>query len=66
MKQPPCSNCPKAGCGSYHDECPDYQEFRSGQLKEYERRKQLCNERYDLGRIKNRHISAAAKYNKKP
>ena len=26
--QAPCKDCPKQGCGTYHDECPEYQEFR--------------------------------------
>lgn len=24
----PCYNCENSGCGTYHDECPDYQEWR--------------------------------------
>lgn len=28
MKTAPCKDCPRKGCGAYHDECPDYQEFR--------------------------------------
>lgn len=27
MKRNPCKNCPNKGCGTYHDECPEYQEF---------------------------------------
>ena len=23
----PCKNCPNKGCGPYHDECADYQEY---------------------------------------
>lgn len=28
MKIAPCKDCPRKGCGAYHDECPDYQAFR--------------------------------------
>lgn len=24
----PCDGCPKAGCGSHHDVCPDYIAFK--------------------------------------
>lgn len=24
----PCKDCPKKGCGAYHDICEDYQSFR--------------------------------------
>ena len=27
MKKNPCKNCPKKGCGPYHDICPDHQDF---------------------------------------
>lgn len=23
----PCKNCPRKGCGSYHDSCPEYQDY---------------------------------------
>ena len=25
----PCRDCERKGCGTYHDECPDYQEYRA-------------------------------------
>lgn len=28
MLEAPCKNCPKKGCGSYHDICQEYQDFR--------------------------------------
>lgn len=31
-----CLDCPRKGCGAYHSQCPDYQEF----LKENEKRKE--------------------------
>lgn len=24
----PCAHCKKAGCGSYHDVCPEYRKWR--------------------------------------
>ena len=26
----PCKGCPNAGCGSYHDKCETYQEWKNG------------------------------------
>ena len=34
----PCKDCPKKGCGAYHEECEAYQAFRAEKLKEYEER----------------------------
>ena len=28
MKEAPCRDCPRKGCGSYHSECPEYQAFQ--------------------------------------
>ena len=25
----PCKDCPKKGCGTYHDVCPEYQAYRA-------------------------------------
>lgn len=25
----PCKDCERKGCGSYHDKCPEYQEYRA-------------------------------------
>lgn len=25
----PCKTCERKGCGTYHDECPEYLEFRA-------------------------------------
>ena len=30
----PCKDCPKKGCGSYHDECELYQKYREECLEE--------------------------------
>ena len=29
----PCKGCPKKGCGSYHDICPDYQPWAKSEKK---------------------------------
>ena len=46
MKTAPCKDCPKKGCGAYHDECPEYQEFRKerNRINEEKREQQKCNE----------------------
>ena len=62
----PCMECPDVGCGPYHDECPKYQEFRNNNLKDYERRIQKSNEKYDIVENRRRHIRQASHYNKKP
>ena len=28
MRDCPCVSCPDKGCGSYHDECKKYQDYR--------------------------------------
>ena len=28
MLEAPCKNCPKKGCGAYHDICQEYQDYR--------------------------------------
>lgn len=28
MRVPPCKDCPNRGCGSYHDKCREYQEYK--------------------------------------
>lgn len=28
MSSAPCKNCEKKGCGSYHDQCEPYQEYK--------------------------------------
>jgi hypothetical protein len=32
---PPCKDCPKKGCGRYHDECPEFQAYRAQQEEVY-------------------------------
>lgn len=28
MRKPPCGKCERKGCGSFHDECEAYQEWK--------------------------------------
>lgn len=42
----PCMGCPKAGCGAYHDKCPEYQEYRHGKEKEYKQKLVYNDYRY--------------------
>ncbi len=28
MFESPCKDCQNKGCGAYHDECPEYQEYK--------------------------------------
>ncbi len=55
----PCMNCPKVGCGSYHDICPEYQEFKKGKEQEYKDRKLLCEAAYDHSEVIRRQIARA-------
>lgn len=62
----PCMGCPKAGCGSYHDICPDYQAYRDERFKEYERRRKISDLRADLSSNTKRHIRISKHFYKKP
>lgn len=42
----PCINCPKQGCGTYHDVCEDHIEF----TKKHNAEKQALKDRYDFTR----------------
>lgn len=57
----PCKICDKCGCGSYHDECQKYMEFRKEQLEKSERRKKMTELRHDISsgykRMKDRKCS---------
>ena len=35
----PCKKCPRKGCGSYHDVCPDYQPWVKEENAKKEKRK---------------------------
>lgn len=62
----PCMNCPKAGCGVYHDKCPEYQAFRKEQFEDYEKRKRISNLRYDISSIVKRNLHESERFYKKP
>ena len=47
MKRNPCLNCERAGCGSYHDECEEYQDYIAYRRHISEQRQALNNERYN-------------------
>ena len=66
MVKNPCMNCPKVGCGVYHDICPDYQLYRSERLKDYEKRAKFSNYVADMHVLRDRHLKASAHFNKKP
>lgn len=57
----PCKACEKCGCGSYHDECPQYTEFRNEQLEKSKSRKEIAELRRDISsgykRVKTRKCS---------
>ena len=38
----PCKGCEKAGCGSYHDECPKYTEWAKGRQETATRRQAVA------------------------
>lgn len=52
MLEAPCKNCPKKGCGVYHDICPEYQEFKRES-------KNLSDERYKRGKYEDDYRSVA-------
>lgn len=43
----PCKNCPRKGCGAYHDECPEYNKWKK---QESERRKMIIDGKAFHGR----------------
>lgn len=34
----PCKYCERKGCGAYHNECPDYKEYRDKLDKDHEKK----------------------------
>lgn len=52
---PPCKDCPKKGCGRYHDECPEFQEFRRSREEVYKERS-LHNSKNTPVRAKKRYM----------
>ena len=50
--QAPCKDCPKQGCGAYHDKCPNYQLFRKERDALAEERKKKRMVEIDLNSVK--------------
>jgi hypothetical protein len=48
---PPCKDCPKCGCGSYHDECEAYQTWTK---ERQERQRKLKEERWRFYQVNTR------------
>ena len=48
----PCGNCDRKGCGSYHDICPEYLEYRKhrdeANNKSYDYREYAYMRRYSM------------------
>ena len=61
----PCYNCPKAGCGVYHDKCPEYQQYKSKRNEQNEQRYKHVMLMTDHNAISQRHYLKALKYNKR-
>ena len=58
----PCKDCPDVGCGSYHDICPKYQEFKKQKRIEYEQRKVRSERKNDLDSVLKRRIRIVNNY----
>ena len=51
MLTAPCKDCPKKGCGIYHDVCPEYQAFKKENKRiNDERFEQKKSEEIDIQR----------------
>ena len=35
----PCMECERKGCGSYHDKCERYREYKEGKYKVFEKKR---------------------------
>ncbi len=55
----PCKDCPKKGCGSYHDQCPDFIEYKKEREKIYEARKLRIKQETDINYMTVRRIAKA-------
>ncbi|MBQ0112433.1 MAG: hypothetical protein KBT03_04805 [Bacteroidales bacterium] len=55
MLNVPCLKCDRAGCGKYHDICPDYQRFRNEKAAENKAKKVEYEKvsHYKFGQFKN-------------
>lgn len=43
----PCKDCPRKGCGTYHDECPDYKKWK---MEEEDRKEKIIGHKKWYGR----------------
>lgn len=48
MPTPPCKDCPNSGCGTYHDECELYLEFKRKESERKSKNKELNMVAYDI------------------
>lgn len=60
----PCKNCPNKGCGSYHDQCEEYQTYRRATDQKRKDLK-IANEIENLNFEAHGKISLKKKYGKK-
>lgn len=44
MKIAPCAKCEHRGCGTYHDVCPEYKQYRK-EVEEYKAKKYADKEK---------------------
>lgn len=45
-REPPCGNCPKKGCGTYHDICEEYRNYRALCDEDLAKRDKIFDETY--------------------
>lgn len=62
MKMAPCKDCPKKGCGSYHDKCSDYLEYKRNLEREKQQFKEKRDVEVDLDIIKFDNLERLRKY----
>lgn len=48
MPTPPCKNCPNSGCGTYHDKCELYLEFKRKEDERKRKNRELNMIAYDV------------------
>lgn len=60
----PCKNCPRKGCGSFHDQCEGYQAYRAEADKKKEKRR-ITNEIESLNLGAHGKICLRKKHGKK-
>ena len=48
----PCANCEKKGCGSYHDNCKPYQEYKAEVARTSQNRMKYIEKNAPIGKYK--------------